>query len=279
MLQKKESLLKRDTPVISVLMGIYNCENTLEEAVECIRKQTYPHWELILCDDGSKDDTYVVAKRLADKDKRIIVLKNERNRGLNRTLNRCLCRATGDFIARMDGDDRCEKDRFEKQLSFLLEQEKYQIVSSRMYFFDESGVYGQNQVKQYPTKKDVLTNAQICHAPVMMWKKCIDDVGGYTEDNKMLRVEDVNLWIKLYAKGYQCYNIQEPLYGMRNDKNALNRRRYRFRINETYVRILGCKQMKAPLKYYILACKPLIAGLVPAKIRFLIRRKQWGHER
>ena len=80
MLQKKESLLKRDTPVISVLMGIYNCENTLEEAVECIRKQTYPHWELILCDDGSKDDTYVVAKRLADKDKRIIVLKNERNR-------------------------------------------------------------------------------------------------------------------------------------------------------------------------------------------------------
>lgn len=279
MIQRKEKLLVKDNSVISILMGIYNCESTLEEAVECIRNQTYPHWELILCDDGSKDDTYAVAKQLANQDKRIIVLRNRNNQGLSKTLNNCLHHATGTFVARMDGDDRCEKDRFEKQLFYLMNQKEYQIVSSEMYFFDETGIYGKNHVIENPSKQDVLIHSQICHAPVMMWKKCLDDVGGYTEDNRRLRVEDIDLWIKLYAKGYRCYNIQEPLYGMRNDQNALNRRKYRYRVNEAYVRLLGCKQMHESVKYYLLACKPLLAGLIPAKVRFLIRRKQWGNGR
>ena len=69
-------------------------------------------------------------------------------------------------------------------------------------------------------------------------------VGGYTEDPRMLRVEDVNLWIKLYGAGYRCCNIQEPLYRMRNDQNALNRRKYVYRINSTYVRMQGCRLLK-----------------------------------
>lgn len=92
-------------PKISVLMGIFNCASTLEQAVLAIQNQTYDNWELILCDDGSSDNTYEVAQALAAKDSRIVLLRNVKNLGLNQTLNNCLVVATGDYIARMDGDD------------------------------------------------------------------------------------------------------------------------------------------------------------------------------
>lgn len=264
---------------ISVIMGIYNCESTLSQAVESIINQTYQNWELILCDDGSTDHTYALAQTLATEDERLVVIKNDENCGLNKTLNHCLKYATGEYIARMDGDDICEPERFERQISFLSSQDEFAICSSAMFFFDESGKWGENKVKAKPAPEDIAKGSPICHAPVMMRKECYDTVHGYTEDKKMLRVEDVNLWFKLYAAGYRCYNISDPLYGMRNDKNASNRRKYRYRLNETYVRILGCKMLKVSWKYYLYALKPLIVGIIPAEIRMLIRKRQWNANR
>ncbi|MBQ8619644.1 MAG: glycosyltransferase [Clostridia bacterium] len=261
---------------VSVLMGIFNCEQTLEAAVSAIENQTYTDWELILCDDGSTDGTYSVAQRLAERDSRIILLKNTRNEGLNKTLNRCLAHATGEYIARMDGDDDCMPHRFERQVSFLESQAEYAIVSSPMILFDENGEWGKTSAMEYPKAEDLIAGSPICHAPVMMRRECMMAVGGYTEDARMLRVEDVNLWIKLYAAGYRCCNITEPLYRMRNDQNALNRRKYRYRVNSTYVRLKGCRQLKMGWKSYIHAFQPMMNGLVPAGIRKLIRRRQYS---
>lgn len=261
---------------VSVLMGIYNCAMTLETAVSSIINQTYTNWELILCDDGSSDKTLEVAETLAKKDSRIIVIKNERNLGLNETLNRCLKEATGEYIARMDGDDDCIPERFEKQVAFLESQSDFDIVSSPMVFFDESGQWGQSYAKQFPSAKDVVEGSPICHAPVMMRKECMDAVGGYTVNRRMLRVEDVNLWIKLYAAGYRCYNIQEPLYRMRNDQNALSRRKYKYRMNSVYVRLCGCRDLKLGVLSYIKAFQPMVKGLIPAKVRHYLRKKISG---
>ena len=259
---------------ISVLMGIYNCETTLEQAVHSIQGQTYSNWELIMCDDGSTDSTYEIAANLASKDNRIILIKNDKNYGLNIKLNKCLEKATGVYIARMDGDDCCKEDRFEKQVNFLRESVDFDIVSSSMILFDENGEWGLHSVIETPQKEDIVSGSPICHAPVMMRKECMDAVQGYTEDKRMIRVEDVTLWIKLYAKGYRCYNIQQPLYMMRNDKNALNRRKYKYRINSTYVRLKGCKMLRLGVKSYLNAFKPMIIGLVPAKLRDKIKKIQ-----
>ena len=141
-----------------------------------------------------------------------------------------------------------------------------------MIFFDETGEWGRLKVIRYPSAFDVVTGSPICHAPVMMRKECMDAVGGYTEDIKKLRVEDVDFWIKLYAAGFKCYNFDEPLYRMRNDQNALNRRKYRYRINSTYTRIQGCKLLKLSAKAYILSFTPMISGLIPGKCRMVIRK-------
>lgn len=259
---------------ISVLMGIYNCAQTLEQAVHSIQAQTYTNWELILCDDGSTDSTYQIAARLAMADERIILLKNEKNLGLNYTLNHCLSHATGSYIARMDGDDDCVPCRFEKQLAFLESQDSFAIVSTPMIFFDEHGEWGQTTAKAFPTKEDVVCGSPICHAPVMMRKECMDTVNGYTVDSRLLRVEDVDLWIRLYAAGYRCCNLDEPLYKMRNDKTALKRRKYKYRINSTYARLRGCSLLHLGPLCYIKAFRPMLIGLVPAQMRDFLRRKR-----
>lgn len=257
---------------ISVLMGIFNCQNTLETAVKSIQAQTYTNWELIMCDDGSSDRTLEIAEELSRNDNRIIVISNEQNLGLNKTLNRCLKLASGKYVARMDGDDECMPNRFERQVAFLQSNPSYAIVSSPMIFFDEQGEWGRGKAISHPTPFDVVTKSPICHAPVMMRKECMDAVGGYTEDVKKLRVEDVDLWIKLYAAGYRSYNFEEPLYKMRNDKNAVSRRKYQYRINSTLTRLQGCKKLGLGVSAYILAFTPMIHGLVPGRLRMIIRK-------
>ena len=256
-------------------MGIYNCADTLRQAVSSIREQTNPDWELILCDDGSSDATFETAEKLASEEPRIILLRNEKNLGLNKTLNHCLEKASGEFIARMDGDDDCLPERFEKQITFLEEHPEYQITSCPMILFDENGEWGQTRVPERPTPEEVVCGTPITHAAVMMRRECMDTVGGYSEDRRTLRVEDVDLWIRLYAAGYRCGNLQEPLYRMRNDHNALNRRKYRYRINSTHVRLNGCKLLKLGWKCRLKACKPMLAGLVPASLRQKARKNTY----
>ena len=75
--------MHKKEPIISVIMGIYNCGDTLSEAIKCIINQTFKDWELIMCDDGSRDNTYEIATSYKEKyPEKIIVLQNEKNRGL-----------------------------------------------------------------------------------------------------------------------------------------------------------------------------------------------------
>ena len=259
---------------ISVLMGIYNCMDTLEEAIESIINQTYTNWELILCDDGSTDNTYAIAKKYQRKlPEKIKLIKNDKNLGLNKTLNHCLKYATGELIARQDGDDISEIERFEKEIKFLLKHPEYKIVSTAMSLFDSEGIWKIQNVIECPKSEDLVKGSPICHAPVMMWKECMDNVNGYSEDKKFLRVEDVNLWFKLYEKGYKCFNIKEPLYRMRNDKNAFTRRKYQYRINSTRARLLGAKALKVRKLIMVYAFVPMIIGIIPASLRRIIRKK------
>jgi len=249
---------------VSVIMGIYNCAPTLPEAVDCIVAQTHTDWELVLCDDGSTDETYAVAKRYAEQyPQKIVLLKNERNLGLNATLNHCLSMASGEYIARMDGDDLCDPTRFEKELRVLETEPDIAIVSSDMTQFDETGEWGRVTHPTYPEAKDFLGGNPICHAPCMVRKEAYDAVKGYTVDDKLLRVEDYHLWVKMYKAGFKAKNIGEPLYSMRDDRNAYNRRKYRYYVNEARVMTFAVKSLGLSKWGYIYALRPLLVGLLP----------------
>ena len=142
---------------VSVIMGIYNCANTLEEALDCILNQSYTNWEVVMCDDCSSDNTAEIAEQYVKKyPGKFILLKNQENHGLNYALNKCLKIATGEYIARMDGDDLCAKERFEKEINVLEQNTEIAIVSTDMHFFDENGIWGKTYTEVFPTKKSFL---------------------------------------------------------------------------------------------------------------------------
>ena len=260
---------------ISILMGIYNCAGTLPEAVDSILAQTYTDWELILCDDGSIDGTYSVAESYRDRfPEKIILIKNERNLGLNHTLNHCLSHAKGEYIARMDADDICLPDRLEKEVEFLNTHPEYAIVSCPMLYFDEKGDWGRGTSIAYPEKMDFVKGTPFCHAPCMVRAEAYRAVGGYSEDPRTLRAEDYYLWFCMYAAGFRGANLQEPLYKMRDDENAYKRRKFRYALNEAYVRFAGYRMLKLPLRSYLFVLRPIAVNLLPKGIYRLLHHKK-----
>ena len=251
-------------------MGIYNCAPYLQEALDSLYAQTYQDFKIILCDDGSKDDTYVIAQRNAAEHSNIVLIKNDRNMGLNYTLNHCLEYADTEYIARMDGDDISLPTRFETELRFLDEHPEYAVVSVPMVYFDEKGDYrtgyGNGEVKS----RDFIHGTPICHAPCMARTMVFKVVGGYSVDDKLLRVEDYHLWFKIFAAGYKLYMLDEALYKMRDDRNAVLRRNWVTRRNEAYVKHIGYKMIRLPRLTQIHAIVPIIKYIVPSFVYKLV---------
>lgn len=259
---------------ISVIMGIYNCASTLPDAINSILSQTVTDWELILCDDGSQDNTLQVALEFErNNPDKIVVLSNKKNMGLNATLNKCLKIAKGKYIARMDGDDICDPDRFKEEIEVLENESDISIVSTDMNFFDERGVWGKISHPEYPSESDFLKGSPFCHAPCMIRKEAYTAVQGYSVDSKLLRVEDYHLWVKMYKAGFRGKNIHKALYNMRDDQNAYKRRKFKYRINEAYVKFLAVKELKLPFWGYIFVLRPIVVGLLPGFLYDLLHKR------
>lgn len=258
---------------VSVIMGAYNCADTLAEAIQSILSQTFTDWELIVCDDGSSDDTASVAERLcrAHPDK-LTLLRNGTNLGLAATLNRCLSVARGEYIARMDADDRCSPERLAHELAVLESPSAPDFVSTDMLLFDENGVWGRVSYPSDPKPTDFAWGTPFCHAPCLIRTAALQAVGGYDTDRRLLRVEDYHLWLKLYCHGYRGRNLPLPLYQMRDDRNACRRRALRFRLNEAYVTALAVRRLRLPFFYFPLALRPIVKGLLPPALYRALHR-------
>lgn len=264
--------------LISVIMGVFNCEKTIDEAISSIINQTYTNWELIICDDFSTDSTLDILISYANKYSNIKVLKNKKNMGLNYTLNKCLASSNGEYIARMDGDDVSNINRFEEEINLLMNCPNISIVSTEMKYFDENGIWGRCHMKERPESIDLLYGTIFCHAPCMVRKEAYDAVGGYSISPLLLRVEDWHLWIKMYSQGFIGVNIKKPLYNMRDDRNAYSRRKFKFRINEAYVILNAIKLLKLKKMYMIYALRPILVGILPKKMYFILHKKRVNHK-
>lgn len=121
-------------PTISVIMSTYNRADMLPVSIDSILTQTYDDFEFIIVNDGSTDNTQAVLEQYANKDDRIVILKNEINKGLTYSLNLGLAAAKGRFIARMDDDDFSIPNRFEVQLNFMEQNPDVTVVGGPRHF-------------------------------------------------------------------------------------------------------------------------------------------------
>lgn len=125
------------SPVISVVMPVYNSEKYLRESIESILNQIFNNFEFIIVDDCSTDNSLEIIKSY--KDKRIKLIKNKKNLGTVKSRNIGLKEAQGDYIAIMDSDDISLVHRLNTQVNYLMGHPKIYLVGSSAIFIDEDG--------------------------------------------------------------------------------------------------------------------------------------------
>lgn len=266
------------TPKLSVIMGVYNCKEKklLLESVKSVISQTFLDWELLICNDGSVDDTANFLDEISKLDSRVRILSYDKNCGLNHALNTCLKEARGKYIARQDDDDRSYPQRFETQIQFMEEHPEYSVIGTNADVYDDNGIWGSYKVDEKPTKESFLWNSPFIHPTVMMRKSTLEIVKGYREVKAARRCEDYDLFMRLYAKGYKGYNIQENLYCYRmvNDLRVKHRP-MKYRIDEAIIRYQGFRQSQLMPKGIIYVVKPILIGLIPQRILYEIKKKRY----
>lgn len=253
--------------MVSVIMGVYNGEKTIKQAIDSIISQSYSDWEMIVCDDCSKDKSCEIAKEYSKNDNRIKVIVNDTNKGLASSLNQCLKYVHGEYIARMDCDDISVKDRLKKQVQFLDTHPELDICGTYMQSFDERGLHDIIPNKKSPTKYDLPKGAPFYHATIMIRTEALQSLNGYCVARHTERTEDVDLWYRFFAAGFSGENIEQPLYQVRIDEAAKKRRKLRYMLHASYIVWYGCKMLKLPFYYRIYCIKPILSWIMPQTIK------------
>ena len=229
---------------ISVIMATYNCEKTVRKSIDSILTQTYTNWVMIICDDGSTDNTLQILNSYKEKyPDKFVILQNEENKQLPYSLNHCLKYVETELVARMDGDDWSTPDRFDKQLAFLESHPDIDLVGTGVGVWDGTKQIASIIKTPEPTRETMLRSNAFSHATIMTYKRIYDALGGYSLDPTVLRVEDVDLWCRFLAAGYRGYNLPDELYFILEDDAAVKRRSFRARLNSAKTRSRGYRLM------------------------------------
>ena len=259
-----------EQPLVSVIMGAYNCDKTICACIESVISQTYQNWEFIICDDCSKDRTLEILLEYEKKDKRIHIIHHTKNLRLAASLNSCLAEANGFFVARMDADDECEPNRFEKQVEFLEKHLEVDVVGCAVTLFDENGVHGVRVPVEIPLGPESWLSTPFAHPTIMMKRSVYEKLNGYTVSEDTMRAEDLDLWFRFYQAGFHGYNLREPLYRYREGLVDYKKRTLKAAIHTAKLRRSWHRELNIPRKYDWLWMKPIISALVPKAIMYYI---------
>jgi glycosyltransferase involved in cell wall biosynthesis len=190
-------------PRVTVLTTVYNGERYLEEAMRSVLDQELADIEYIVVDDGSTDGTAEILKRIAADDPRVIILRNEINRGIPFSANRGLTIARCEYVARLDADDVSLPGRFTKEMAVLDAHPDVALVSMNYESIDERGALIGRSHRDAPSEVIAFflnfSNAIGGHSQVMIRRSCIAAVGGY--DESCPYALDYDLWTRLLAQG------------------------------------------------------------------------------
>lgn len=182
--------------LVSIVMPVYNGEQFLKEAIESVKKQTIENWEFIIVNDASDDNTEDIVLEAVKLDKRIVYLKNEKNRGVAYSLNKGLDVARGKYIARVDVDDPIFPTRLEVQSAYMEQHAEVGVLASA-YQYDDGKIikaHIQQNLKKHEVKASFLIDNPIPHSSVMLRKSIFDEYDLRYDVN--YKLEDFELWTR-----------------------------------------------------------------------------------
>lgn len=250
---------KKPLPKVSIIIASYNHDKFISDSVLSIINQTYTNIELIVIDDGSKDDSKKILKDLQDIYGFILIF--QKNHGISYTLNRGLREfATGEYVSFCASDDCFHTNKIMKQINFMRKHPEIPMVYTKIEVIDEIGAVKKKQsllnnknLKGGNIFKDILL--QNIHLPVsyMFKKEIFDKVGYYRED---IITEDYLMNLRI-SFNYPIGFINETLFYYRRGKHAPNDlagNDYSFKVSFSHLLCIkefeGTKYFKEALRYW-----------------------------
>jgi len=198
-----------DQALVSIVVPVYNAEQFLVDTIKTVQNQTYPNWELILVNDGSKDKSVTIIEKYQKKDSRIKLISMDTNSGAALSRNKGVQRSKGRYLAFLDADDLWEKKKLEKQVAFM--ELKNSAFSFTGYeFADAAGIPNGKKV-HIPTSMNyvqALKNTTIWTSTVMFDLEKLSKEDLYMPN---VKGEDTATWWKILKKIDYVYGLNEIL--------------------------------------------------------------------
>jgi glycosyltransferase involved in cell wall biosynthesis len=196
--------MTEESPLVSVVMPVYNAAPFLREAIDSVLNQTFPDFEFIIINDGSTDASDAIIRSYADP--RIVYLTNDKNSGLVFTLNKGIDAAKGKYIARMDGDDVCLPDRLLTQKKMLEEEPELSAVASVVKMINERGEHSKRwtldeETTSWKTIRRKMPRENCIAHPSVMIRTPVAKKIRYKEYQK--NIEDYDLWLRLLNRNHR----------------------------------------------------------------------------
>ncbi len=208
-------------PLVTVYVPCRAYGKYLAKAVESLWSQIYPNWELFIVDDGSEDETGVIARHLQERDpERVNIVVNEQAQGLQRIANKVLDLSHGRYIVRLDADDWFEESALLLMVAKLESDSSLALVYGNYFYTDQEGqVIGVERRRKLGVE-DVSHHTPPHGACTMVRTTFLKAVGGYSED--VDAQDGWELWYKLIKRG-RAANLEAPLFYYRQHNESVSR--------------------------------------------------------
>lgn len=246
------------TPQVTVLLPVYKGGKHFRQAVESILSQTYADFEFLIVMDGSDEQTRDAVEEYRTADRRVRVVDQARRMGLGWSLHQGVLRASGQWVARMDGDDVAHPDRLRIQVHYLSAKPDVHILGTQAIDIDEDGnILGERRVPtEHAAIRRILPYANpVIHPSVMFRRSAILRVGSYNPNLRNL--EDYDLWFRCMAAGLRFENLDLPLLYYRVGRDYFSKKGWEYRRTELAVRIAGCRRLRCHYWGYLGVAVPL----------------------
>ena len=266
---------------ISVLMSVYRSEKAdfFDMSMRSVwTDQTYKPVEIVLIEDGPLPEKLlaVITKWKDILGEKLVVLINEKNLGLTKSLNRGLGVAKGELIARMDSDDISLPERFELQERFFKEHPDIDIIGGSLREFDDNNP--ELRVRHYPLTHDeavkyICKASPLAHPTVMMRRRIFDSGLRYNEKYRMS--QDIALWFDAIISGYRIANLPEVTINFRSLGDVFKRRSRAKAWNEFKIYMNGIYRMNGllTLKYRYPIARLCFRLMPPSVVKFIYGSK------
>ncbi len=204
---------------VSVVIPTYNRATTIAASIGSALQQTYPIWEVLVCDDGSTDDTHEIVKSIGDE--RVKWLPGEHMGRPAIPRNRGIKAATGEWLAFLDSDDKWDKYKVELQLACAEKHGTRAVCSNAHRFLPQQGIVGclLDCQKDVLTFEDLLVVNNVICSSAMIHRSLLPAVHGFPEEKELTALEDYALWLRVATQtGFTFVN--QPLVTYRDSPNT-----------------------------------------------------------